>query len=215
MKKSFLALLLIFGVAADSQNVPPGTPLWISSAGGSSGGGTPGGSPNSVQYNNAGAFGGVGPVNSAVVVTNGSGVPSESVTLPNGIVATTQTAGDNSTKVATTAYVNTAATPPATTVLTTTTPTCTWVSKGSYSETLTGNTTITFAGTTDNYGITVTLSNTGSNTYTVTWTSQGGFTLEWPNNVTPVMTTGAHTDTYFFHCVGTIVYGSAVQNYSP
>jgi hypothetical protein len=45
----------------------------------------PGGSPNSIQYNNSGAFGGLSIVNNAIVVTNGSGVPSESTTLPNGI----------------------------------------------------------------------------------------------------------------------------------
>ena len=146
-----------------------------------------------MQYNNAGAFGGVGPVNNAVLVTNGSGVPSESTTLPAGLTIP----------------------PPTTTALTTTTPTCTWVNKGSYDETLTGNTTITFAGTVDNYGIVVTLHQTSTNTYTVAFVAQSGFTLEWPNGVTPVMTTGAKTDNYFFHCDGTIVYGSAVQNYSP
>ena len=158
---------------------------------------------------------GAAAVNNAVVVTNGAGAPSESITLPNGIVATTQTAGDNSTKVATTAFVTTAVGPPATTALTTTTPTATWVNKGSYDETLTGNTTITFAGTVDNYGVVVTLHQTTGNSYTATFVAQSGFTLEWPNGVTPVMTVGAKTDTYFFHCDGTIVYGSTVQNYSP
>jgi len=42
--------------------------------------------------------------NSSLLVTNGSGVPSLSTTIPNGVVATTQAASDNSTKVATTAY---------------------------------------------------------------------------------------------------------------
>ena len=37
-------------------------------------------------------------------MTNGSGVPSESTTVPSGVTATTQSACDNSTKLATTAY---------------------------------------------------------------------------------------------------------------
>lgn len=44
--------------------------------------------------------------NSSVLVTDGSGVPSLSTTIPNGVTATTQTASDNSTKLATTAYVD-------------------------------------------------------------------------------------------------------------
>ena len=46
--------------------------------------------------------------NSSVLVTSGAGVPSLSTTLPNGITATTQSAADNSTKVATTAYADNA-----------------------------------------------------------------------------------------------------------
>jgi hypothetical protein len=44
--------------------------------------------------------------NSGLLVTNGSGVPSISSTIPDGVIATTQSASDNSTKVATTAYVD-------------------------------------------------------------------------------------------------------------
>lgn len=43
-----------------------------------------------------------------IVQTNGSGVFSSSVTLPNGTLATTQSPGDNTTKVATTAFVTAA-----------------------------------------------------------------------------------------------------------
>lgn len=43
-----------------------------------------------------------------IVQTNAAGLLSTSVTLPNGTLATTQTAGDNSTKLATTAYVDNA-----------------------------------------------------------------------------------------------------------
>lgn len=45
-------------------------------------------------------------VNNAIPSTNGSGVVSLGTALPNGITATTQSTGDNSTKVATTAYVD-------------------------------------------------------------------------------------------------------------
>ncbi len=46
--------------------------------------------------------------NSGVLVTSGTGVPSISTTIPNGVIATTQSASDNSTKLATTAYVDSA-----------------------------------------------------------------------------------------------------------
>lgn len=52
-------------------------------AGGSA---TPGGVTNNVQFRTGGgAFGGIANVNNAVLVTNGSGAPSESTTLPNGL----------------------------------------------------------------------------------------------------------------------------------
>lgn len=47
---------------------------------------------------------------SSVLVTSAGSIPSLSTTLPNGILATTQAALDNSTKVATTAYVDSAIT---------------------------------------------------------------------------------------------------------
>lgn len=42
--------------------------------------------------------------NSGVLITSGAGVPSISTAIPNGVTATTQSASDNSTKIATTAY---------------------------------------------------------------------------------------------------------------
>src|SRR5581483_10121350 len=45
------------------------------------------------------------PVNNAVVCTNGSAVPSECGAVPNGVTATTQSASDNTTKLATDAFV--------------------------------------------------------------------------------------------------------------
>ena len=62
---------------------------------------------NAIPYQgSSGSTSYISPVNNALLVTNGSGVPSESTALPNGITATTQTVGDATTKVATTAYVD-------------------------------------------------------------------------------------------------------------
>lgn len=68
-----------------------------------------GGVTNQLLYDNAGVLGEITKANSSVLVTNGSGVPSWGTALPNGTTATTQSASDNSTKVATTAYVDAAA----------------------------------------------------------------------------------------------------------
>ena len=46
--------------------------------------------------------------NSSLLVTSGAGVPSLSTAIPDGVTATTQAASDNSTKVATTSYVDSA-----------------------------------------------------------------------------------------------------------
>ncbi len=52
---------------------------------------------------------GLATANSGLLVTDGSGVPSIATAIPNGVTSTTQSAGDNSTKVATTAYADRAA----------------------------------------------------------------------------------------------------------
>lgn len=68
------------------------------------------GTANELAYYNATGttVQGLATANNGLLVTNGSGVPSISSTIPNGVIATTQAALDNSTKVATTAYVDTA-----------------------------------------------------------------------------------------------------------
>lgn len=76
MKRLIAGLLLLLPSFAFAAAYGPG---------GGSSGGTPGGTPNSVQINSAGAFGGLSVVNSAVVVTDINGVPSESTTLPSGL----------------------------------------------------------------------------------------------------------------------------------
>lgn len=59
---------------------------------------------------------GLATANSGILVTSASGVPSIATSIPNGVTATTQSALDDSTKVATTQYVDSAvaAIPPAT-----------------------------------------------------------------------------------------------------
>ncbi len=65
-----------------------------------------GGVANNIPYQaGAGTTGFIAPVGNALLVTNGSGVPSESTTIPNGMTATTQSIGDNTAKVATDAFV--------------------------------------------------------------------------------------------------------------
>lgn len=71
----------VCGNPGGSSALPHAAPL--SAFGGGSG--TPGGSPNSIQYNNAGAFGGLGPTGGAIVNTNAVGVPSETLTPVIGI----------------------------------------------------------------------------------------------------------------------------------
>ena len=95
--------------SCDNSNRIATTSFVNSCGGGGGGGGSPGGSIDAVQYKAGSAlFGGTSVVNNAVVTTNGSGVPNETTALPNGITATTQTAGDSSTKLATDSFIATA-----------------------------------------------------------------------------------------------------------
>ena len=71
---------------------------WVALSGG---GGTPGGSSGQIQYNNSGAFGGV------AVTGSGSVVEGTAPTLTNPVVGT-QTALNNSTRAASTAYADAA-----------------------------------------------------------------------------------------------------------
>lgn len=67
----------------------------------------PGGATTQVQYNSGGSF--AGSANLTFDGTNLTAALSATSTLASGVTATTQTAGDNSTKVATTAYADAAA----------------------------------------------------------------------------------------------------------
>jgi hypothetical protein len=137
----------------------------------------------------------------AGTAANLSGTPA----LPNGTTATTQAALDKSTNLATTAYVDGIIAP-----VTISASDIDWslVAQGGVcTKTLAANTTFTFSNLTSGKKIVVVLTNTASN-YTVTWP-----TVSWPNGITPVMTTGVHTDIYTFVDIGGTIYGSYVQNY--
>ena len=61
---------------------------------------------NRILYSSANnTIGQITTANSSILVTDSGGIPSLGTALPNGITATTQTAGDSTTKVATTAFV--------------------------------------------------------------------------------------------------------------
>jgi len=65
---------------------------------------------NQILYSNANnTVSGLSTANSSLLVTGSSGIPALSTTIPNGVIATTQSAGDSSTKIATTAFVNSTA----------------------------------------------------------------------------------------------------------
>lgn len=57
-------------------------------------------------YNTTTTLAALATANSGLLVTSGAGVPSIATAIPNGVTATTQTAADASTKIATTAFVN-------------------------------------------------------------------------------------------------------------
>jgi hypothetical protein len=61
--------------------------------------------PGTILYRGSSVWAGITPSNNSILVTNGSSVPSLGTVLPNGITATTQSSGDSSTLVATTAFV--------------------------------------------------------------------------------------------------------------
>jgi hypothetical protein len=128
----------------------------------------------------------------APVLFNGAGGSPTSITLPSAAVATTQTAADNSTKVATTAYADRAARNQSASVNLgnlTGTINIDWSAGTTFRGVLTGNTTFTFSNGTDGQTIIVDVAQTGTNTFTVTWP-----TMKWSGGVAPTMTTGAATD---------------------
>lgn len=77
-----------------------------------------------------------------------------------------------------------------------------------FSKTLSASSTFTFSNDTTGWTIVVALTNTASN-YTVTWPGS----VVWSGGVAPTQTVGAKTDVYTFIKIGSVVYGSVVQNF--
>lgn len=84
-----------------------------------------------------------------------------------------------------------------------------WGQSNTFYTTLTGNTNFSFTGALDGQTIIVTVSNTGSNTYSGIWPSG----LRWPNTIIPYQSSGNVTDIYTFVCVTGTVYGNVIQGF--
>lgn len=82
-----------------------------------------------------------------------------------------------------------------------------WSAASTFTKTLSANTTFTFSNATDGQTIVVALTNTASN-YTVTWP-----TVSWTGGAAPTQTIGAKTDVYTIIKIGSVYYGSVVQNF--
>lgn len=79
-----------------------------------------------------------------------------------------------------------------------------------FAKTLAANSTFTFSNVADGNTVVVALTNTASN-FTVTWPA----TVKWSGGTQPVQTVGAKIDVWTFVRVGSVTYGSVVQNFSP
>ncbi|HRK00912.1 MAG TPA: hypothetical protein PL089_14980 [Ignavibacteria bacterium] len=86
-----------------------------------------------------------------------------------------------------------------------------WRLSNTFSKTLSANSTFTFSNTLAGQMITVILTNTASN-YTVTWSDAS---IRWSGGTPPTQTIGAKADVYTFVKIGSIIYGSAIQNFTP
>lgn len=82
-----------------------------------------------------------------------------------------------------------------------------WATAGTFTQTLSANSTFTFSNLTSGGRINVALTNTASN-YTVTWP-----TVLWSGGTAPTQTVGAKTDIYTFLRIGSVTYGSVVQDF--
>lgn len=84
-----------------------------------------------------------------------------------------------------------------------------WSVAQTFSKTLAANSTFTFSNVTDGRTIVIAVTNTASN-YTLSWPS-----VKWAGNVTPTQTIGSKTDIYTCVKIGTPIYCSVVQNFTP
>ena len=162
---------------------------------------------NRILYSSsANVIGEITSANSSVLVTDGSGVPSLGTALPNGVTATTQTINDNSTKVATTAYVNTTVSLGQTNVACNSNTTFTQnVATNQYFKlTFTSNCTLAF---TFDSGLVesmcLQLINAGA--FTVTWTS-----VLWAAGAAPTFTSSGTDMVVIWHNGDNIIYGALI-----
>ena len=81
-----------------------------------------------------------------------------------------------------------------------------------FEKTLVANTNFTFKNFISGQTLNIVLTNTESN-YTVSWKNPTGLTIKWSGGIVPVQTTGAKSDVYTFIRVGSIIYGSVIQNF--
>lgn len=84
-----------------------------------------------------------------------------------------------------------------------------WSINRMFYRTLTANSTFTFVNAADGMEIVVVLTNTASNR-TVAWPSG----IKWTGGSAPTQTTGAKSDVYVFRKLGSVIYGTYVQNLS-
>lgn len=81
-----------------------------------------------------------------------------------------------------------------------------------FKKTISGNTTFTFSRNADGRTIVVWVRNSGS--FTVTWPAAGANKVFWSSGTAPTQTTGTATDVYTFIQGGSVIVGSAVQNFA-
>lgn len=81
-----------------------------------------------------------------------------------------------------------------------------------FEKTLVANTNFTFKNFISGQTLNIVLTNTESN-YTVSWKNPTGLTIKWSGGIVPVQTTGAKSDVYTFIRVGSIIYGTVIQNF--
>lgn len=84
-----------------------------------------------------------------------------------------------------------------------------WSVAQTFSKTLAANSTFTFSNVTDGRTVVIAVTNTASN-FTLAWPS-----VKWTGNVAPVQTIGSKTDIYTCVKIGTPIYCSVVQNFTP
>lgn len=142
---------------------------------------------------------------------SGSAVFGTSPTLSNPVVGT-QSYGDNTTKGASTAFVQAAVTTRADSGNSSTAVTIDWSTANIRKVTLTGNATATFTAPGTGAGVLVLEVIQGAGPYAITWPAA----VHWPGGVAPTLTaTNAKVDVFTFYYNGTTYFGvTSGQNYT-